>query len=128
MSVTGTAPVRLKAFLLVSPGTWVTMLTPGLKPSLRLSSGGSTATPFLFCGIETRFRFTCLPVPLLGSVTVKWSLGHGNRQFVPGAAIVSPREDLARFAHCGSVWLRVTIPRASVAPLDGSRAVTISRV
>ena len=128
MSVTRTACVRLRAFLLVRPGTWVTMLTPGLKPSLRLSSVGSTGTPFLFSGIETRFRFTCLPVPVLGSVTVKWLLGHGNRQLVPGAAIVSQREALSSFAHCGTVRLRETIPRASVAPLDESKAVTISWV
>ena len=36
MSVIGTAPVRRKASGVSSPGTLVTIMLPGLKPSLQL--------------------------------------------------------------------------------------------
>ena len=36
MSVIGTAPVSSSAFCVSSPGTFVTISAPGLKPSLRL--------------------------------------------------------------------------------------------
>ena len=110
--------MRLKAFLLVSPGTWVTMLTPGLKPSLRLSSVGSTGTPFLFSGIESRFEVDPPPVPVLESGTVKWSLGHGNRQLVPGAAIVSHARCLGELAALRHRALSETSPRARTCRLS----------
>ena len=37
-------------------------------------------TPALLVGINSRLRFTRLPVGVLLSRTVKWSLGQGNRQ------------------------------------------------
>ena len=36
MSVIGTAPVRAKASGVSRPGTFVTIMLPGLKPSLKL--------------------------------------------------------------------------------------------
>ena len=36
MSVIGTAPVRAKAAGVSSPGSFVTIMLPGLKPSLQL--------------------------------------------------------------------------------------------
>ena len=52
MSVSGTAPVFWKAVGLSRPGTRVTMLSPGLKPSLRLMSAGSMWVPARFVGVE----------------------------------------------------------------------------
>ena len=70
MSVSGTAPVFWKAVGLSSPGTRVTMLSPGLKPSLRLMSTGSMWTPSLLAGVEVALRLTRSPVGVLESGTV----------------------------------------------------------
>ena len=71
MSVTGTAPVRWKAAGVSRPGTFVMISWPGLKPSARLYSVGSTATPSLLRGIESTERFTRRPVSVWRSRTVK---------------------------------------------------------
>jgi hypothetical protein len=80
MRVTGTAPVASNAAWLSSPGTFVTISAPGLKPSLRLYGSGAMRLPARFAGIDALFRFRRRPVSVVGSATVKWSFGHGKRQ------------------------------------------------
>src|SRR4051812_20768927 len=75
MFVIGAAPVFTRS----SPGTYVTIMAPGLKPSLRFHSVGSIETPDAFAGIEARSKCTRRPVPLVGSATVKKSFGKGIR-------------------------------------------------
>ena len=70
MSVSGTAPVFWKAVGLSRPGTRVTMLSPGLKPSLWLMPAGSMWTPWTLAGVESLLKLTRRPVGALASSTV----------------------------------------------------------
>src|SRR5687767_2466982 len=79
-SVIGTAPVRRNASGVSSPGTFVTILLPGLKPSLQLYGAELTGLPKRFFGIQSSRRASRLPVGLVESARVKWSFGHGYRQ------------------------------------------------
>src|SRR6187401_2406303 len=79
MSVIGTAPVRAKAAGVSRPGTFVTIMLPGLKPSLQLYGAELTGLPRRFFGIHSSRSASRLPVGLVGSARVKWSLGHGYR-------------------------------------------------
>src|SRR5882724_1626145 len=144
MSVSGTAPVFWKAVGLSRPGILVTMLSPGLKPSLRLMSAGLMWKPVPFLGVEAMLRFTRRPVGALESAAVKWSLGQGNRQLVPGLAIVSQRAAFLRTPHCGTVWaicalelpstlrlcpfplLAVMVSLLAAHPASASRPATVS--
>ena len=63
-----------------TPGTWARIIAPGLKPSLRFHSVGSMCTPSTLAGIDARLKLTRRPVSVLGSATVKRSLGNGSRQ------------------------------------------------
>jgi hypothetical protein len=67
MSVSSAAPVRWRS----RPGTNVMMGEPGLKPSLRFHSAGSTGTPAAFLGIDSAARSMRLPVSVEPSRTVK---------------------------------------------------------
>ncbi len=69
MSVRGTAPVFWKASGLSRPGTLVTMLSPGLNPSLVLIPAGLTCTPFLLAGVDASLRLSRCPVGVLESGT-----------------------------------------------------------
>src|SRR5215212_1438652 len=80
MSVIGTAPVRAKAAGVSSPGTFVTIMLPGLKPSFQLYGAALTGLPSRLRGIQSSRRASRLPVGLVGSALVKWSFGHGYRQ------------------------------------------------
>ena len=66
MSVIGTAPVRSNAAWLSSPGTLVTIMFPGEKPSARFWSVGSIGLPARFFGTEALFRFSLRPVGGVG--------------------------------------------------------------
>src|SRR4029079_4516696 len=90
MSVIGAAPGPARS----SPGTYVTIMAPGLNPSLRFHSVGSMATPLEFDGIDRRSKCTRRPVPLVGSATVKKSFGNGMRHLLgaigaPPAAVAA---------------------------------------
>src|SRR5438105_3341494 len=63
-----------------SPGTWVSAIEPGEKPSLRFHSVGSIGTPATLRGIPAMGRCTRRPVSVVGSGTVKTSFGNGSRQ------------------------------------------------
>ena len=78
--VTGTAPVASRACWVSSPGTFVTISAPGLKPSLRLYGPGVIGLPARFAGIDALFRLRRRPVSVVGSAWVKWSFGNGKRQ------------------------------------------------
>src|SRR4051794_40779857 len=79
MSVIGTAPVRRNASGVSSPGTFVTIMLPGLNPSFQLYGAALTGLPNRFFGIQSSCRASRLPVGLVGSALVKWSFGHGYR-------------------------------------------------
>src|SRR5215217_595825 len=101
------------------------MLTPGLNPSLRLSSVGSTWTSCRLVGIDSASRFTSRPVALLRLRTVKWLLGQGNRQLEPGAAIVSQRFAVASAPHSGQVLSIRAVSEATSSP-RADTAYTVS--
>jgi hypothetical protein len=58
----------------------VIIAEPGLKPSLRFHSVGSTWTPAVFAGIADLERSTRRPIGVLLSAFVKWLFGQGYRQ------------------------------------------------
>jgi hypothetical protein len=76
-SVIGTAPVRRNASGVSSPGTLVTIMLPGLKPSLWLYGAALTGLPSRLRGISSSRSASRRPVAVEGSATVKWSFGHG---------------------------------------------------
>ncbi len=78
MSVIGAAPVRSRS----SPGTAVRMTEPGLNPSFRFHSVGSTWTPSAFAGSASCAKSTRLPVSVVGSSTVNRSFGNGRTHAV----------------------------------------------
>ena len=53
---------RAAASGLSRPGTFVTIMEPGLKPSARFWSVGSIHTPSLLAGIDSRFKLSRRPV------------------------------------------------------------------
>ena len=57
MSVIGTARVFWNAAGVSSPGTFVAIFWPGLKPSLRFHSSGRIGLPAMLRGIASGFRF-----------------------------------------------------------------------
>src|ERR671918_2056935 len=63
-----------------SPGTFVSSIEPGLKPSARFMSTGSIGLPALLRGIEARLRLRRRSVGVALSRLGKWSFGHGYRQ------------------------------------------------
>ena len=79
MSVIGTAPVRANAAGVSRPGTFVTIMLPGLKPSLRVVRRGAHRLAGRLRGIHSSRRARRLPVGLESSARVKWSFGHGYR-------------------------------------------------
>ena len=86
MSVIGAAPLRVRS----RPGTNVTIMAPGLKPSLRFHSVGSTGTPDEFDGIDAAGKCTRRPVPA--------------RRVGDGEEVVRERhEALARRDHVAAV-------------------------
>jgi len=87
MSVMGAAPVRTRS----SPGTWVTISAPGLKPSLWFHSLTSMGVPCALRGMAVGARCTRRPVSVDGSGTVKKSLGNGRRQAVGSIGSQGPR-------------------------------------
>ena len=59
----GAAPVSFVSSAWVSsPGTFVAIRLPGLKPSLRLKGSGSSGTPAWLEGIESGLRLSWRPV------------------------------------------------------------------
>ena len=66
-SVIGTRPALSKAFWSSIPGTLATISVPGLKPSLRLNSVGTTGTPAALAGMSASWRFSRNPVSVVGS-------------------------------------------------------------
>src|SRR5215210_7078541 len=80
MSVIGTAPVRANASGVSSPGTFVTIMFPGLKPSFQLYGAALTGFPSRLRGIHSSRSARRRPVGLEASALVKWSFGHGYRQ------------------------------------------------
>src|SRR5687768_9649220 len=62
------------------PGTCVRTIDPGENPSLRFHSVGSIGTPATLRGMPVSGRLMRRPVSVVGSATVKWSLGNGRRQ------------------------------------------------
>jgi hypothetical protein len=80
MSVSGAGLVSCSACGVSSPGTFATIMLPGLKPSLRSYGATSICEPSWFVGIAACGRWTPSPVLLLGSFFVKRSLGNGMRQ------------------------------------------------
>ncbi len=90
MSVIGAAPLRARS----SPATYVTIIDPGLKPSLRFHSVGSIGTPLELAGIASGRKWTRRPVADESSRSVKKSFGKGMRHFA--AARTSQRSALAR--------------------------------
>ncbi len=54
-------------------------MEPGLKPSLRFHSVGSTCTPPAFAGVDAGSKCTRRPVGVDPSATVKKSFGIGMR-------------------------------------------------
>ena len=83
MSVTGGTPEASGS----RPGAAVMIFGPGLKPSLRFHSAGSTRTPSAFSGIAASGKRTRRPVAVSESATVKKSLGNGRRQWVGSGAL-----------------------------------------
>jgi hypothetical protein len=77
MSVIGTAPVRRKASGVSSPGTFVTIMLPGLKPSFWRYGAALTGFPKRLRGISSSVSASRRPVAVEGSAVVKWSFGHG---------------------------------------------------
>lgn len=73
MSVTGAAPVRARS----RPGTRLSSIDPGEKPSARFHSPGDTGTPSAFFSVVR--RWTRRPVGVPASATVFQSLGNGSR-------------------------------------------------
>ncbi len=71
MSVIGTAPVFANACGVSSPGTFVTIFWPGLKPSLRFHSSGRIGLPAMLRGVASGLRFSRRPVSVERSWTVK---------------------------------------------------------
>ena len=80
MSSIGTIPVRPKAAFVSRPGTFVTIGSPGLKPSLRFHDDGSIGLPPAFFGIDRTLKFTRRFVSVVESPVVNQSFGNGNRQ------------------------------------------------
>jgi hypothetical protein len=70
MSVRGTEPVFWKAAGVSRPGTRVTTLSPGLKPSLRLMSAGLMWMFAAFAGVDAISRLRRSPVGVLESDAV----------------------------------------------------------
>lgn len=71
MSVSGTSPVRSNAVWLSRPGTFSTIGSPGLKPSLRFHSVGSIGVLLELRGIESTEKSTRRPVGVERSLFVK---------------------------------------------------------
>jgi hypothetical protein len=69
--------VRRAAAGVSRPGTFVSSIEPGLKPSARFMSRGSIGVPALLRGIEARARSRRLPVGVERSDSVNRSFGHG---------------------------------------------------
>src|SRR6476661_3949885 len=80
MSVSGAGSVFANAFALSMPGTFVTIIEPGEKPSARFQSVGSIGLPATLRGIARTLKSTRLPVVVDASATVKKSLGNGSMQ------------------------------------------------
>ena len=80
MSSTGTIRVRPKAAFVSRPGTFVTIGSPGLNPSLRFHDDGSIGLPPAFFGIDRTLKFTRRFVSVVESPVVNQSFGNGNRQ------------------------------------------------
>src|SRR3954452_13426408 len=78
MSVSGAGSVLANAFALSIPGTFVTIIEPGEKPSARFQSVGSIGLPAMFRGIPSTVKSTRRPVVVDVSVIVKKSLGNGS--------------------------------------------------
>ncbi len=76
MSVMLLAPVIARS----RPGTWVTSIWPGEKPSLRFHSVGRIGIAARLDGMPRTLRFTRSPVSVLLSAVVKKLLGQGKRQ------------------------------------------------
>ena len=75
MSVTGVMPLATGS----RPGTRARIGVPGLKPSCRFHSAGSTCTPAVLAGSAPAAKCTRRPVGLLRSGTVNRLLGKGSR-------------------------------------------------
>jgi hypothetical protein len=77
MSVTPTMPLAATS----SPATYVAICCPGLKPSLRFHSVGSTWVPPTLAIIDSRTKLIRSPVSVPSSATVNVLLGNGSRQW-----------------------------------------------
>ena len=78
-SVIGGSLLFAAASSVSSPGTFVSIMEPGLKPSARFMSVGLIGFPSLFFGIEASFRWSRRPVSEERSRFVNRSFGHGYR-------------------------------------------------
>src|SRR3954452_4247036 len=78
MSVSGAGSVLANAFALSIPGTFVTIIEPGEKPSARFQSVGSIGLPAMLRGIPSTLKSTRRPVCVDASLVVKKSLGNGS--------------------------------------------------
>ena len=111
-SVIGGTPVCCRS----RPGTWASTICEGEKPSLRFHSAGSTRTPCLLAGRDSRFSLTRRPVIVPVSATVKTLLGQGNMQLFESR--ISQRSELGvaisgRFGAGACEWTLQSLQPAS---------------
>ena len=106
MSVIGTAPVRSNAAWLSRPGTRVTIMFPGEKPSARFWSVGSIGLPTRFLGTEALFRFSWRPVGvaagLVNAVVGPREQAHGRVQEVAPVGVLGGHRPQRRRIGSGS--------------------------
>ena len=91
----------------------MTIIAPGLNPSLRFHSVGSIGTPLELVGIESARKCTRRPVADAPSATVKKSFGNGMRHLreaigsqrsAVAVSTAGSHETLAYPLSCSSPW------------------------
>ncbi len=115
MSVDGTIFDLAKSDCVLSDGTWTMIDWPGLKPSLRLNSVGSTGTPLALEGSSARVRATRRPVADVRSFLVCATFdGNGSRHprfGVPLQVVAEAAEGSSRSAPIAPRSLRFIAAR-----------------